>query len=270
MSNRVITNQQFSAGTTIDGNRLEDAMQDIERFLDKVPARFVRRRFVENQLVSGWSPYPDTGGAPRTTKHPWMDHENQDPSSKNQYRLKGYYRDLGAGSDQFIWNQAIQPEGPIIIEGLDLIMAHDVGTGPLTQVYKMGITSYPTYVPPDVFDFELHITIDSPYIPEDRSQNDMEIHRHNFSGKAHLIRPVSAGPPTNDMLPAANGGGLSGYAVSLHDLNIPVAPFSRVRYAIVIPKYPAGTSGETDWTARPWAASVWSQTLTILEPNKDG
>ena len=56
MSNRVITNQQFSAGTTIDGNRLEDAMQDIERFLDKVPARFVRRRFVENQLVSGWSP----------------------------------------------------------------------------------------------------------------------------------------------------------------------------------------------------------------------
>jgi hypothetical protein len=274
MSNRVITNQQFSDGTTIDGNRIEDAMQDIERFIDKVPSAFVKRRFVQNQLVSGWSPFPSTGGGGRTTIHPWMEDENTVSGSKNQYRLKGYYRVGGAGGKHYIWNQAFQPEGPIIIEAFDLIMAQDFGTGTGSghpHVYAMGATTYPNYVPPDVTDFELHITIDSPYIPEDRSQNDMELHRHSFSGQAHLFRPTIATPaPANDMLPAVNGGGLSGYAVSLQNLNIPIAPFSRVRYAVVIPKYPGGSTGETNWTTRPWASSVWSQTLTILEPNRNG
>lgn len=271
MSNRVITNQQFSDGTTIDGNRIEDAMQDIERFIDKVPSAFVKRRFIENQLVAGWSPYPTLGSTPagRTAIHPWMKDANTDPESKNTYRLKGYYN---SDADSYIWNQAFQPEGPIIIEAFDLVMAHDLGTDDTSdsQIYKMGTTIYPNYVPPDVTDFELHITIDSPYVPEDRSQNDMELHRHSFSGQAHLFRPkVNTAAPTNDMLPAMNGGGLSGYAVSLRNLNIPIAPFSRVRYAVVIPLYSAGT-GLNNWGARPWASSVWSQTLTILEPNRNG
>ena len=63
------------------------------------------------------------------------------------------------------------------------------------------------------------------------------------------------------------GGGLTGYAVTISDLNIPLHASARARFAIVIPKYGGGTGGANNWTVTPWAASVWSQSIGILESN---
>ena len=268
MSNRVITNQQFSAGTTIDGNRIEDALQDVEQFVDRVPQEFVRTRFVENQIVSGFTPIPN-GATVR--EHPWMQDDNGTGGVgqiSNRYRLKGYGVTRTNLSSYYIWTQSLQFAEPVIIDAFHLVMAQDTGTS-AAHVYKMGTSTYPNYVPPNVDDFELHITLDNLFTPDDRTQNTMEIHKHSFSGNSQLLRPYTTTPaPTNDMLPAVNGGGLSGYSVNLTDLNIPLHPSARARFAVVIPDYSAGT-GLDNWTSTPWSASVWSQTISILERNRD-
>ncbi len=266
MSNRVITNQQFSDGTTIDGNRIEDALQDTEKFLDKVPQEFVRSRFVENQIVSGFSPIPN-GALVR--EHPWMQDDNGSGSNiTNRYRLKGYGVGRVSLTSYYIWSQSVQFGSSVIIDSFQLIMAQDWGTSS-AHVYKMGASSYPNYVPPNIDDLELHITTDNMHTPDDRTQNSMEIHKHSFSGRSYFLRPfVAAGAPTNDMLPAVNGGGLSGYAVTISDLNIPLHASARVRFAIVIPEY-SGGGGLSNWTNTPWSTSVWSQAISVLEPNRN-
>jgi hypothetical protein len=268
MSNRVITNQQFSDGTTIDGNRIEDALQDTEKFLDKVPSQFVRSRFVENQIVSGFTPIPN--GATVVRKHPWMGAYNHNAANTitNEYRLKGYGVVRSDLVSYYIWSQSIQFGQSVIIDAFQLVMAQDLGSSS-AHVYKMGSTAYPNYVPPNIDDLELHITIDNMHTPDDRTQNSMEIHKHSFGGQSYLLRPfVSTSAPANDMLPAANGGGLTGYAVTISDLNIPLHANARARFAIVIPEYSGGT-GLANWTSTPWSTSVWSQTISVLESNKN-
>ena len=267
MSVRVITKRQFSDGTTIDGNRIAGGLQDVELFVDEVPSAFVKNRYTENVLVSGWTPATAAFGA-FNDSHPFMQADNgAGTETTNRYRLKGYFRDdatLSLVQPAFIWEQAFQPHRTVIIHAVDLVMAQDPGAA---GVFVMGGGApYPNYTPPNVDDIELHITIDAPFVPEDRSQNDMEIHKRDFSGSSWAISPVALTTPADDMLPVLNGGGMSGFSVNINDLNVPASPYSRVRFAVVIPNYTAG-AGLTNWTARPWANSVWSLALTVLEPN---
>ena len=53
MTTRYVTKQQFSDGTTIDGNRIEEAIQSIESLSDNVPYGAVRTRFTQTMIVSG-------------------------------------------------------------------------------------------------------------------------------------------------------------------------------------------------------------------------
>ena len=268
MSIRVITRRQFSDGTTIDGNRIEGALQDVERFVDEVPHEFVKNRYTESMLVSGWTPATAAFFA-LNDSHPFMNSDNGTLSAvQNRYRLKGYFRKDATLSAQYIWEQSFHPNRSVIIHAFDLIMAMDAGTSgtPAGVINMGGGGAYPNYVPPNVTDIELHITIDAPFVPEDRSQNDMEIHKRDFSSESWLVSPLVPVVPADDMIPAANGGGLTGFSINLNDLNIPIAPYSRVRYAVMIPAY-SGAPGATYWTARPWATAVFSQVLTILEPN---
>lgn len=269
MSIRVITKRQFSDGTTIDGNRIEGALQDVERFVDEVPYGFVRNRYTESMLISGWTPATSAFGA-LNDSHPFMVADNGTAAEiTNRYRLKGYHNSDLTLAEQYIWEQSFHPSRSVIIHALDLIMAMDGGTSgtPGGVINMGGGGGYPNYIPPNVTDIEIHITIDAPFVPEDRSQNDMEIHKRDFSSKSWAVSPVIPVVPADDMIPPTNGGALTGFSVNLNDLNIPIAPYSRVRFAVLIPEYTGGSTGALYWTARPWACSVFSQVLTILEPN---
>ena len=93
---RHLTDEQFSDSTTIDGNRLDNAMSDIVRRFNAVEKGDIANRFVQTQFVAGWSPQQAS-----VSKHrwPWLDTLNLSSvvagtapdSVNNRFRTKGYY-----------------------------------------------------------------------------------------------------------------------------------------------------------------------------------
>jgi hypothetical protein len=57
--NRHVSDQQFSDGTTIDGSRVEDALQDLEDHVNDVPGGDIKPRFMQTQFVAGYSPHAE-------------------------------------------------------------------------------------------------------------------------------------------------------------------------------------------------------------------
>jgi len=56
-SSRTITKEQFSDGTTIDGDRLDNALEDVEQRLNNIRKGDIRTRFTQQQYVFGYSPH---------------------------------------------------------------------------------------------------------------------------------------------------------------------------------------------------------------------
>ena len=64
-SNRTLTDEQFSDGTTIDGTRIDQALQDSVEHFNEVPAGDASTRMTQQQFVFGYQPamytsMPDT------------------------------------------------------------------------------------------------------------------------------------------------------------------------------------------------------------------
>ncbi len=115
---RTITKEQFSEGTTIDGNRIDNAMDDVVERVNSVPYGDLRKRWVPITYVAGWTPQSpatlemssgdtaesDKGEIAGTHHWPWMRVLNtnsevvsgtlgalatDDLRFSNPYRLKG-------------------------------------------------------------------------------------------------------------------------------------------------------------------------------------
>ena len=56
MSTRRLTDEQFADGTSIDGDRIDRALEDVVRHVNDIPPRDIERRFVQTQFVSGQIP----------------------------------------------------------------------------------------------------------------------------------------------------------------------------------------------------------------------
>ena len=57
--NRHVSEQQFADSTTIDGSRVEDALQDVEDHVNEVPEGDIKQRFMQTQIVAGYSPHAE-------------------------------------------------------------------------------------------------------------------------------------------------------------------------------------------------------------------
>ena len=119
---RTITKEQFSTGTTIDGDRLDNALDDVVERVNNIPYGDLRKRWVPTTYVAGWTPQSpfclssdtpsptsgasasSSGGVYGTHHWPWLrvlnDHLNvadgtdgssvsDDVEPTNRYRLKG-------------------------------------------------------------------------------------------------------------------------------------------------------------------------------------
>jgi len=254
MSIRYITHQQFSDGTTIDGNRLEEALQKLEELSDGVPLSAVKTRFTQSQLVFGFSPILDTGAARRDPYFPIVN----TGSVKNPFRYKGTQANSSTGL--IGWETSTTFDHPVIIHNLTYAMLQDDAAG---APYQMPGISAP-YLPPNADQVEIHVYVDSEYAPSDRSQSDMEIHKQNFSTDAWLLTSTAlSGAPTTVMSPAYPGGNASGWFINLQDVNIPVRAFGRIRLVLLIPD----ESGSTVlWGTQPWRNFTPTLTATFLEP----
>jgi len=100
-STRKLTKQQFQEGTTIDGDRLQDAMNDVVDRMNDIPLQDLKKRYVQTQYVGGFSPNKavsataDCRGFLRTTPFtPSFNKANTGSdwtnTIENPYRYKGY------------------------------------------------------------------------------------------------------------------------------------------------------------------------------------
>ena len=240
LSNREATKQQFSDGTTIDGNRVEDAMDEIVENFNEIPKGKVRSRYTQTQIVAGYLPQQGpsyTGAADNNL--PWMEYENSDstvvrltttapdyyeddadeaPSDfpLNQERYKGYAEKEGltptaasGRSGIWIWELPLSFSNPIIIQDVMFVMEGKQGTFGGTTSFSNSF-KYGASAPPSktanygANDVNIVIHVDSPFAKEKREYCLKEIASHNVQNYSKFFNRhnfIEDGAMVNDMLP---------------------------------------------------------------------
>ena len=261
MTTRYVTTQQFSDGTTIDGNRIEEAIQSIESLSDNVPYGAVRTRFTQTMIVSGWSPVNDPVDLRRSPFLPIFNSGTGKERNPSRFKGTAYNPDR---TNLVAWETSVTFDHTSILHGLSVFLAQSQEGGVPYQF--PGTLAGVPYDPPSVRSIEIHVSVDAEFIPGDRTQGDIEIHKHLFDSDAWVVSstPVLAVVAT-EMLPAYPGGNLTGWSIDLKDLNIPIRAFGVARIALLIPDETANVV----WGTRPWRNFCPTLTATFLEPTRD-
>jgi hypothetical protein len=250
-SSRTITKQQFSDGTTIDGNRLDEAMGDIQRRFNSIPKGDIKERWLQRQIVLGFwpaQPYEDSGdfvsNYPFVRSYNELKHmqgplgelnvaeiEENDPTDyviRNPYRVKGIKgRNTDETTDGIVKTYTstyIFPR-PIRLDGLCIISHRD--TIGFQDFFRELLDEYWSVV----------VSLDHPYATENRLFNQKLIAK-NFFGLGikndKYTIPIAV---STDMLPAyelyiGDTTEVQGTFVRMDDLNIPIPQNARMRMMI--------------------------------------
>lgn len=288
---RHVTNEQFSDNTTVDGDRLDSAMESFERHTNNVPAGDVNTKWVPTSFAAGW--IPQRPGTTAIHRWPWLTTPNVSywvvtgstvPERFNNYeRVKGYsipgvnpvlaqsplYEER---SSQFIWTTSFHTSRPTIITHLDIMLMTDAVGSPVRDylnTFQYGASPPTGYGPNDKsrdFSFSLHV--DAKTATENRQLNEVEVARNGFLVKDSQMtyKPWPVG--FADMTPSAfPGGTLSGVYEPIEG-DIPIPQDSRVRLSLVIPPAASGAPDGTydsPWTDEPWYMQHFMTTLHMLE-----
>lgn len=157
MSNRHVTKEQFSAGTTIDGNRLEKAYTDVQDHFNEVPLKSMSS-MVQNQI--NWNQFtavalstdddyygPNTGRMQMLATHPWIHYRYDGVRNTDEYLDPGNfdlqnietYKGVGTNPElnpqvsgeryRIAWEQTFKTKNPIIIKELTYLVMADAGWG---------------------------------------------------------------------------------------------------------------------------------------------
>lgn len=291
---RDITDHQFSDGSTIDGDRIDGALEDITRRFNKIPPGDLKKRYVQSQIIQGWTPQDISV----TERHhlPWMEAKNEwyqrnwynsvvvptetDPNIQNPLRVKACsipgtehqnHFTLNPRSQQFVWASVMQVNDPIILRNWSLLL-ETTNVGMATTWYANGWT-YGNPPPPGHVnaemsqDLALIIDVDSPFQPENRSKAEVVWNRSRFV----LLRDkFSSNPLPNsggftDLAPNPYPNGSPNGMACSFDLNIPIRAGARIRWSVVIPRYDGTLIGYGSWGSAPYHTFCVSSTLTLLE-----
>tara|TARA_R110002020_G_scaffold264832_1_gene479586 strand:- start:15288 stop:16229 length:942 start_codon:yes stop_codon:yes gene_type:complete len=303
---RTITNEQFTDGTTIDGDRLQKALKDLESRFNDIPRGDIKTKWLPTQFISGWSPTP-----PQPSVFPFNDQSwpflrsiNQvndivtdagDLSNiTNKNREKGYRipgidpdiaePDVGLSGDpqQYIWETTLFFSDPVVLVDWTVFLIID-SPQILDRYYKNDWTWHGPDTPEGISvgdltkDLVLNVSVDCELDREDRSLSDVEVKKSNFKvalkkfSQIDWPNPLLFTPPEMSVLYA--GGPLAGVALPL-SLYVPIHQRSRVRLSIIFPKYPPTyvntpppfAGAPQAWTEYPWSSQVMNSCLTVMEP----
>ena len=209
---RRLTREQFADGTTIDGNRLEGALDDVVNRVNAVQIGDLKRRFFQTQYVGGYMPMPERGvggaltGAPGVQDvFPWLPVYNgretttnaaaQDfitPAAgfSNRYRMKGTFNDdieperidVAYVADQFVWSNSFLFFRPVIVIGVSVFVHVDEVEYDNPLVYSSIVGEPPPNktIGGTLVDMAVELSVDNPVSKEARNLNDIEYHRINF------------------------------------------------------------------------------------------
>jgi len=299
---RNLTKEVFYDGTTVDGTRLEKAVNDIVEGVNSVEKGNTKQRFVATQYHSGFNP-PSRLDPNRYSRWPWLQLNNGATGSYsgvksvdapyNPVRLKGssipginLQEDLG---DQYVWTRTLYFDKPVVLHAVSVFLHNDTGSNgskPYTGTYVTGGPDPYTYYSPagsppqgfsatsDTVDLPIVLDVMNPGTPEDAEMTDVEFTRtlYTINGEpssTHMPNATATG--WNDFQPHYDSGDVTdarplyGRVVEYRGLNIPVHQRARVRIAIALPLYDGTTYTRATWGAAPWYLQAWSSTITVLE-----
>jgi hypothetical protein len=244
---RTLTDQQFAEGTTIDGNRIDEALADAVDRTNQIPHGDLETRWTQTQFVFGY--LPDPGTLP--LQYPWQSAaktiSQTAPPHPDSYANKAWVKGIYGESPAYIWTLAMKLVSPVIICDLAVFFHTD-------SVYSNTFLNAGT----PVDDIHVLVTVDDPFAAEDRRQNAVIFARHSFAATAEWVTNQST-TPAQDMQ-IVHPYGLDGMMISGHDLNVPIHHNARVRLQIVLP-----TGGYYPWSDIPYHDQYYSGTLTLLE-----
>lgn len=287
---RRFTSQQFSDGTTIDGNRLEKALQDLEDWSNKIKDGDFANRWMQSQFVLKYLP-PTTdsdaalaassGVAANYRRAPFLPVYNA-KQTENPHRLKGTklhwqtgYVNPVAGANQYneqaVWTSAFSVgDDPLIISAVDgVFLTYD---DEYHTDWKYGSGSPGGASGTYSNDIHLQITADNPFLPNLQLKNTIVFHKYLSSADGSLFcdQAISLAG-IDDMNPKLTSvTGMvpmheTSLSMNLDDLNIPIPPYTRLRFSVVLP-----VGAGPLWSAQPWRNSIPTLTLTVLERIVDG
>jgi len=288
VSIRHFTDEQFSDGTTIDGSRLEKALQDLERWADAIPDGDFANRWMQNQLVMKMLPMTldsDSFLAGATFagnyRHAPFTPIYNEKDSENPMRLKGTklswnqpYEDpldpvhvLKRGYiDQCVWSFSLHTGSkPMILDGIDVVMLTD--TTEYVSDFRYDLAGPPPQNETGggpVRDIQFIVGADNPFVSEHQGLNSVLFHRFSFESDSVRFSTVEpAGFP--DMNPSLTSVPpmvqlhANSLAIQHKNLSIPVPPYTRLRFSLVLPM------GYVPWDDKPWQKSNPTVTVTVLE-----
>ena len=211
---RNITDYQPQDGCVIDAMSLEDAMKDIEEWINNIPERSVKTRWLSNTGVAGWSPASQysgwdgtasasTGATATQREYPFLRQLNCDAdkvgvfsprSYMNPQRVKGTKAPgIESGNEdsfqndnyQLIWTTPLIFPKPTVFRTIDLIMRVDALHTNREGGYNNSFSyensriplGYTQYSPMENMSLVVHV--DHPVSTEQRKLNDSEIAIHN-------------------------------------------------------------------------------------------
>ncbi len=214
---RKATKEQFSANTTIDGNRIDRATEDVTDRFNDIPLADIRRRFVSNTLVQGWTPqeavfYDVTANDQLPYHHfPWLDLYNhwrarddsnsmvvdttQTPTFQNPFRIKGtsipgidhearLAFDNHPQGRQYAWTTTLYFSKPAVLYDWSIMMLTDVEHG--TAASPQNFT-YDGVTPPEgetagdpSKDVVVCISVDNPFNPDRQVYSSQVVARNRF------------------------------------------------------------------------------------------
>ncbi len=274
---REVTKEQFADGTTIDGDRIDRAMQEtVDRF-NAVRKGDLANRFLKSTLAMGWQPRINASAG---TDFPFLDCTNDSAASapvryENESRVKGIQAPGltpgGASTSRYIGcTIPVRFPSPVIVD--DVVMMLNVEhLSAAGRVYTNGFTYGSS--PPKGFtstdsveDLSLVLQVDSPLMPEDQRLADKVFAYHRVQLLRDKFWQVDPGtPPANDMT-LADGTAfstVSGVYYRAKDLAIPLPAGARLRIHLVLPKYPAVTV--SGWGTDPITMQTYDLNVCSLE-----
>jgi len=268
---RAITQIQLADGCTIDGDRLEGFLDDLVNRVNALEKSDLYRKLIPTVFVGGY----ENGIANGTL--PWMPNFNQASEViaggtqpplgfMNAFRLKGTgIPDLDVTDQvdtqiQYAWTNALYFRKPVVLHGISITLQELA-----TDWLYSGAAPSGSSIGDAFNDFFLDVSIDNPFLAEDRRLADVEVHRMRFrlDGEFFSSTGVNLCTAYLDMVPPrAATDQMEAVHIDLRNLNIPLHRDTRLRISFVIPKYFSSPYG---WTSWPYRLNNYTWTVTTLE-----
>ena len=236
MSNRKITNEQFSDSSTIDGSRIARAIQDVVEYQNDVPLDAISKPRVPQWIILG-AAAPNILAAGITTSPPWLNYNLTGATGTVDFRAKGVLASqTPAGpitaADGGLWTVSTVFDRPVII---DSICVHIDSWVP----WPIDLNAPILGVRGEASLLQLIIDTDDVRAPEDRTVNAKEYHYRFYDPTVweapdlnNNVAPAAAMLPTP---PTALKDGTAvqpSYVIERKDINLPIHQLARVRFRL--------------------------------------